>query len=56
MASAVPAGVNLAQGAPFFMASGERARARSDLDGDEIEHHDANVEVIMMKCFRFLTL
>ena len=56
MASAVPAGVNLARGAPFFGASGERAHARTVLDGDAIEHHDANVEVIIMKCFRLLTL
>ena len=55
MASAVLNGVNPARGAPFFSASVEREPAQNFSDDNVIEHRDANVEVIMMHGFHFLT-
>ena len=56
MAVPVRGGVIPAPGAPFFSASDVRRRAQNFLnDDDVVEHHDANVEVIMMQYFHFLT-
>ena len=49
MAFSMGAGVIPANSAPFFLASPVGERVQSFLDDNVVEHHDANVEVIMMQ-------
>ena len=45
-----------AESAPYLWASDEREPAQFFLDDvEELEHQDANVEVIMIQYFHFLT-